>query len=559
MHALRIVALATVALSCLLCRPAAADTVVDLTTLDWTVKPGFAPRDADGFPPGQGRRAEMFPIVPNELFAVEPGAPLQHFTLQTTFALADVRDPQGELLGLHLANIGENWEIFVNGERLAAAIDVRDGRLAFRRSVRDLMVALPPDMLRKGENRLVVHLAGDAPATRLTSNTALGFFQRAGYHIESLGELHRKRHDYDTSLLLAMFGVFTAYAGVLAWFRRKERHHAILTGLSGSLVIYFFTRTRYVFDLVHDTEPITRVEYASLFAAGGLMFAFLHAFLGPHRPWPAFLRVFVPLTLLAALAVLLAPFGYADPILLAWQAVAVVAAVYMVWYVGRAAAARMPDAASLVPSLFLFSMTVLWDITDSIYLHSGHRLSHYAFAFYIATLAYVAAMRTVRMRRATLRHLAELQEREARLNALFEASFEALVLHVNGKIVDVNPSFTRMFGYSLDEVGGRRVDDLFAKAVSLDKPESDGRPGEAPARRRDGSTFTVEYKNRPWAWDGVTGEVLTLRDVDEPKRAEGELRERNAELEILARSMHDRESRLHELEAELERLRKQRG
>lgn len=555
MHAPRIIAFAVVALSCLPIRPAAADAVVDLTEHAWTIKHGFAPPDRDGFPTQQGRRVDAFPIIPNTIFEVEPGAPLQHFTLQTTFTLEDTQGENGDLLGLHLATIGENWEIYVNGALLAEAMAVNEGELEFRRSVRDFIAALPPEMLRTGENRLVVHLVGYAPATGLTPNTAVGFFQRKGYAVDTLGDLQAERRDFGALFLLALFVLFTAYAAVLAWFRQEERHHAYFVALSGLLAVYFFTRTRYVFDVVLDTTPITRIEYASLFAAGGLMFMFMHAFLQPARRWTAFLRIYVPFSLAFALGALSVPFGYTDPLLVIWQTVSIFAAIYMVWYVGRLAAARVPDAASMLPSLFLFSMTVLWDITDSIFLRFGFRFTQYSFALFIATLAYLVAGRAIRMRRATLGHLAELRSREARLNALFEASFEALVLHLEGKIVDANPSFTRMFGFTLAEVRGRPIDQLFAGTVHLHGRQG-GRPVEAAARRRDGTTFTVEVQNRPWAWDGITGEVLTVRDIDAQKRAEGELRERNEELEILVRSMHDREQRHHQLEQELEELRK---
>lgn len=556
MHISRSVALAMVALSCLPFSPAAADALVDLTELPWTAKAGFAPSDRDGFPAKHGRRVAGFPIVLNDIFDVPPGGPLQHFTLQTTFPL-EAPQAGGALLGLQLATLGENWAIYINGELLAEEMSERDGKLAYRRSLRDVLMALPPAMLRRGENRLVLHLVGDAPATRLTPNSALGFFQRSGYRIDALDNLKREHRDYGTLFLLAMFALFTAYAGVLAWFRREERHHAYLVALCALLTAYFFTRARYVFDLVHDTAPVTRAEYGTLFAAGGLMFAFLHAFLQPARRWTPFLRYYVPFSWALAAAVLFVPFGYTDPLLVIWQAASIAAAIYMVWYVGRLAASRVPDAVSLLPSLFLFSATVLWDITDSIVLRTGLRYSQYAFALYIATLAYVVAMRAIRMRNQTLRHLAELHARESRLHALFEASFEALVLHRGGKIVDVNPSFESMFGYPLAEARGMRVDALFPGAAPPRGGEADG-PKVTAARRRDGTRFAVETLNRPWAWDGVTGEVLTLRDVDAAVRAEDELRARNAELEILVRSMHERETKLHELEAELERLRKQR-
>lgn len=545
----RIAAWAAITWTTVLLRPAAGDVIVDLTTRPWIVKPAFAPEDARGF--AGGVTTEAFPIIPNTLFDVPLGAPLQEAALETTFMLDSPRAPGGGLLGLGLATIGENWAIYVNGVELAADMHVRDGRIERRRSVRDLVVALPPGVARAGENRLVVHLVGDAPVTRLTANTAFGFYQRDGYVVAPLTELLDHRRDYASLVLVAMFAVFVVFAAMLAIYRPGERHHRRFALLCATLAVYYASRANVSFDLIPDTAWITRAEYATVAAAGALVFLFLHAFFYAARPWPPFVRFFVPFSAVACAAALVVPFAYTDAVLLAWQSGAAVAALYLVWYIGRAAAARVPDAGRLLPSLVLLSAAVLWDIADSQFLLSQRRYGQYAFGFFMATLAYVIAYRAVRMRNETLRENAALRDREERLRVLFEASFEALVLHAGGEIVDANPSFTRLFGYDLDQVRGRPVASLFDARGGFSADGSAGEPREARAKRRDGTSFYAEYVNRPWAWDGRIGEVLVIRDVDAPKRAAAELSERNQELELLVRSMKDREAKLRELEQEV--------
>src|SRR5262245_36936964 len=49
------------------------------------------------------------------------------------------------------------------------------------------------------------------------------------------------------------------------------------------------------------------------------------------------------------------------------------------------------------------------------------------------------------------------RESEERYRSLFEATFEAVIIHEDGKIVDVNHSFEEMVGYTREEILGQQV------------------------------------------------------------------------------------------------------
>jgi PAS domain S-box-containing protein len=136
----------------------------------------------------------------------------------------------------------------------------------------------------------------------------------------------------------------------------------------------------------------------------------------------------------------------------------------------------------------------------------------------------VISLRDISERKAAERSLAESEER---YRSLFEATFEAVVIHHNGPILDVNPSFEVMFDYRRDEV-------LDKDALMLIHPEwhqtvldhaGGPYPYECLAQRKDGSTFPVEVRVKGQLYQGKEVRVASLRDISERKVAEDALRE----------------------------------
>ncbi|MEN6611683.1 MAG: PAS domain S-box protein [Methanoregulaceae archaeon] len=117
---------------------------------------------------------------------------------------------------------------------------------------------------------------------------------------------------------------------------------------------------------------------------------------------------------------------------------------------------------------------------------------------------------------------------------------------LSGKLLMVSPSFVRVLGYdSQDDVLGLSVADSFY----MDPEERDAiarkiiREGsvkdhEITLRRRDGSPILIstsshivyDSEGNPWAIEGV------FHDISERKRAEGELKSRDAILQVIANS-----------------------
>ena len=128
-----------------------------------------------------------------------------------------------------------------------------------------------------------------------------------------------------------------------------------------------------------------------------------------------------------------------------------------------------------------------------------------------------------------------LRESEERYRALADATMEAVVIHDDGRVVEANPAYLRLFGYDRpDEVVGRSIFDFGT-------PETAGRvadavragreaPYEATGRRKDGTTFLGELVGRPATYRGRQVRMTAIRDITERRRAEAALRASEARL-----------------------------
>ncbi|MDO9507772.1 MAG: PAS domain S-box protein [Thermovirgaceae bacterium] len=135
-------------------------------------------------------------------------------------------------------------------------------------------------------------------------------------------------------------------------------------------------------------------------------------------------------------------------------------------------------------------------------------------------------------------------ERES-LDMLFQNAGEGIILCENdGTIVKANPAFLQMFGYSLDEVISRNIDDLVApepslheEAMAITQATANGEhvAAEVSRQRKDGSSIEVSILGvTVHMSEGAEFVYAIYRDISERKRAEQELLRLNRELFISA-------------------------
>lgn len=136
-----------------------------------------------------------------------------------------------------------------------------------------------------------------------------------------------------------------------------------------------------------------------------------------------------------------------------------------------------------------------------------------------------------------------LRESEARYRVIFQTAMDGFWrVDMQGRLVEVNETYCRMSGYSREELLGMSISDLEAvenpaeAAAHIRKIIAKGQDRfESKHRRKDGTLFEVEVctQYRP----GEGGWFIGFsRDITERKRAEKELREREATLNSIFRA-----------------------
>jgi PAS domain S-box-containing protein len=135
-----------------------------------------------------------------------------------------------------------------------------------------------------------------------------------------------------------------------------------------------------------------------------------------------------------------------------------------------------------------------------------------------------------------------MEESRQRFEQLFMSNPEATVSMDSGfHILDVNPRFTQLFGYSSDEVKGKSInevlvpEDEMAEAKVLDKKTGkDIVHHETVRRRKDGALIPVLVSAAPTAVGGkLAGYIGVYKDISQLKESERELAVMNEKLRVV--------------------------
>jgi PAS domain S-box-containing protein len=128
-----------------------------------------------------------------------------------------------------------------------------------------------------------------------------------------------------------------------------------------------------------------------------------------------------------------------------------------------------------------------------------------------------------------------LRESEQRFRQLSEASFEAVVIHDNGVIIEANDQYYKMFGYLPDELVG--VDSISLTSTEESKNQikrhikaGDLGPYEVVGIKKDGSHFPMEIRGKTTQISGKTVRMSSIRDLTDRKKYEDALRNSEEQL-----------------------------
>jgi PAS domain S-box-containing protein len=145
---------------------------------------------------------------------------------------------------------------------------------------------------------------------------------------------------------------------------------------------------------------------------------------------------------------------------------------------------------------------------------------------------YFGICRDITKRKKIEKSLKESQERFKKLSNL---TFEGIVIHNKGTVIDINQSFVNMFGYSRDELIGKNVIQLlipekYRSVVKENIHRNYANPYEIKARRKDGTFIPVEIEAKDIKNNNQEFRVAAIREITERKKAESQLKKSNERL-----------------------------
>jgi len=125
-----------------------------------------------------------------------------------------------------------------------------------------------------------------------------------------------------------------------------------------------------------------------------------------------------------------------------------------------------------------------------------------------------------------------LRKREEKFNRLFNSNPEALIyFDKDFNIIDINLKFEKLFGYSIEEMRGKKIDEFIIPEDKMDeskKLKEISKKGyifhETVRKRKDGTLIPVAISASPVISEGsMIGINVTYKDITERKKAEESL------------------------------------
>ena len=143
----------------------------------------------------------------------------------------------------------------------------------------------------------------------------------------------------------------------------------------------------------------------------------------------------------------------------------------------------------------------------------------------------------------TARSAEMVRESEERFRSLADSTFEGILIHDKGEILDLNQSLLQMLGYEYDEVIGKNLIDFVApesrNLISLSRQGETETNREVLIYRKDRRTNTMEVHGKPIVYKGIQARVVALRDITERKQAEEALRKSEERFRLAAERTND--------------------
>ncbi|MBM9579504.1 SpoIIE family protein phosphatase [Leptospira sp. 201903070] len=353
-------------------------------------------------PDSEWKNVPIFPIWVNKFYS--HNSSLHRFTFYTEFDLPDRFAESPLEPGIRFGEIGETFEIYINGKIIAKEGEVSKEKVIFHRTVRGQVYEIDREVLKSKGNRLVVKISGDPKYDHT------GFYLTSGYEIGYYKELIYKEQDRIALILIGIYITTGLYHLFLFLKRRKERHNFSFGLFALLLGLYIYTRSSVVFENPIDSTLIQRIELIGLYICISSYFTFMSQLFYGKTISP--IRYYSVFNVLLVIPTLFTPMYISEYLLRVWQMGAIFYAVPVNFYVLiKGIRLKLPAAKRLFLGTVIITFTAIFDVLDSLFFNTGLALSKYGFFFYVMGIATILAERFSELHAKTEELNANLEQR----------------------------------------------------------------------------------------------------------------------------------------------------
>ena len=311
--------------------------------------------------------------------------------------------------GVYLSGIGDNWEIYINGSLVKAEMHLdENGQIMSHRSMRGVIFPLDKTLLREGSNVIVFRII-----TAYNNNNS-GLFYSSDYYIGDYSDIGSRHSNYLTIIFASIYIFIGLYYLAFFFMRRVDTYTLFFSIFNILVAVYFISRTPIIYIQLKNTEITQKLEYTAFYMLAFWFAAFMEeVHFGKLRPVT---KIYAVVCLLLVLLQTVLPISDTGRFLAVGQAITSVMVFYVLIFdsaatfiqsVGARKAksgtrytagmifdtiAMSPAGNFFVATVFLF-FTSMFDIIDSVILHTDLILTRYSFFIFTVCAAFILVRR----------------------------------------------------------------------------------------------------------------------------------------------------------------------
>jgi len=385
----------------------------DLTVFPVYVKNGFEPAYASVKHPDQiiwelELPPNSFPILMSALppdeysdghpsggsVFLSPGARrVEEFTILIPFAMSkeQINSLYGDnplSPGIHLAGIGENWAIYLNGSVIARQQHLNaEGRITVYQTRRSASIPFDKRFLHEGENFLVIHILG------AISSPHVGLFHSSTYYIGDYTKLTAIGGEFLTVALCTVYVLLGLYHILLYFLRRTDSDNLIFGIFCNLTAVFFFAYSPVVYRVFANSAIVLRIEYAAQYLLLFVLAVFLESLIfGRVKP---ITRLYGALCFVVIALQNVFTIWFAIDLHTLWMPCTIAFLLYIFCYnifYGVAWRSKK-DYACLMYVMVVVAAVSIYDMLDFMFWHSGVLLTRYSTLLFILYTTFLLASR----------------------------------------------------------------------------------------------------------------------------------------------------------------------